>query len=94
MENKELLEMVRSKAQSWLTKRPSLIGAKSTPFMSSAPRTICSASVSYTHLDVYKRQRLGIMDKCYLICRNTILDKCFLQIIIDGKVLILSLIHI
>ena len=33
---------------------------------------------------------LCIMDKCYLICRNTILDKCFLQIIIDGKVLIRS----
>ena len=30
------------------------------------------------------------MDKSYLICRNTILDKCFLQIIIDGKVLIRS----
>ena len=30
------------------------------------------------------------MDKCYLISRNTILDKCFLQIIIDGKVLIRS----
>ena len=30
------------------------------------------------------------MDKSYLICRNTILDKSFLQIIIDGKVLIRS----
>ena len=30
------------------------------------------------------------MDKSYLICRNTILDKCFFQIIIDGKVLIRS----
>ena len=33
---------------------------------------------------------LGIMDKCYLICRNTILHQCFLQIIIDGKVFIRS----
>ena len=30
------------------------------------------------------------MDKCYLLCRNTILDKCFLQIIINGEVLIRS----
>ena len=71
----------------------------------STPWTLqCSVSVSYTHLDVYKRQllkkcvplciRLGIMNKSYLICRNTILDQCFFQIIVDGKVLILSLIHI
>ena len=33
---------------------------------------------------------LCIMDKCYLLCRNTILDKSFLQIIVDGKVLIRS----
>ena len=33
---------------------------------------------------------LGIMDKCYLFCRNTILDKSFLQIIINSEVLIRS----
>ena len=30
------------------------------------------------------------MDKCYLTCRNAILYQCFLQIIIDGEVLIRS----
>ena len=33
---------------------------------------------------------LGIMDKCYLICRNTILHQCFLQIIIDREIFIRS----